>query len=181
MSDFEDQRLLEVDIHNFLEVKIECLLGDGARVIGREYMLPFGRIDLLCQDRFGCTVVVEIKKGVADRSAVGQLLSYVGAIRESGDSAIVRGVLVAKDADDGCRAAMKAVKGISFFAYQTELSFAFNELTNQQSVVLDTEPEILIQDSLVKTSKRYCMFCKRETNGSSVDFSWRCGTCGNTI
>lgn len=91
------------------------LLEPDLRVYSEEFPAGNGKIDILALDeaRMPCVdfVVIEIKAGVADRSAVGQILAYMGWVEDfyrafySG----VRGIIVAKDFDKGIRLALKGI------------------------------------------------------------------------
>lgn len=59
-------------------------IGQGQfSVIGRQVVLPLGRIDILLSwtNPHGiCPVIVEVKKGKIDLSACGQLYGYIGQV-----------------------------------------------------------------------------------------------------
>lgn len=61
-------------------VKLERL---GLSVICYEYLTNAGYIDILCKDKSGTSVVVEVKQGIASDSAVGQVLGYMNALTEN--------------------------------------------------------------------------------------------------
>lgn len=78
--------------------------------IAQEYSTPIGRIDLLARDRDNADwVVIELKRGRSSDVVVGQLLRYMGWVQENlaGESEVVRGVVIAGDADDRLRYALK--------------------------------------------------------------------------
>ena len=68
-------------------------------------------------------MVIETKRARPDRVAVGQVLSYMGWVRErlcaEGES--VRGVLVVGEVSDGLRMAVAAAPGLEVLRY--EMSF----------------------------------------------------------
>lgn len=112
----ENRPLLERDIQTFLERNIQ-LLGEGLTLVGREHPVPFGRIDLLAKDSRNRLVAIELKLGAANRDAVGQLQSYMGALQVAKPETFVRGVLVAKSMDAGAEAALRVARDIQFFSY----------------------------------------------------------------
>jgi hypothetical protein len=118
----DPENLLEAHIHDFLEANITALLEDGAKVIERESVLPFGRIDLLCEDGYGDLVAVEVKRGLVGRDAIGQLLAYLGGLRERNPDRHVRGVLVGETLDAAAAAALKAVPDLDFISYQVSFT-----------------------------------------------------------
>ena len=78
--------------------------------IAQEYHTPIGRIDLLARDRDNADwVVIELKRGRSSDVVVGQLLRYMGWVQEdlAGEGEAVRGVVIAGDADDRLRYALK--------------------------------------------------------------------------
>jgi len=92
--------------------------------IGQEYHTPIGRIDLLAKDRqTGDWVIIELKRGRGSDVAVGQLLRYIGWVQENlahkGES--VKGILVAAEADDRLRYALKTLGDmISMITYTVQ-------------------------------------------------------------
>ena len=89
--------------------------------IAQEYYTPIGRIDLLARDlETGDWVVIELKRGRGSDVAVGQLLRYIGWVQEklAGEGESVKGVMVAGDADDRLRYALKPLSDrISLLTY----------------------------------------------------------------
>jgi len=69
-----------------------------------------GRSDLICEDKNGGLVVIEIKRGMTSDQALGQLLRYIGYVKEnvaqSGQS--VSGWIIAGDYDEHLRLAASA-------------------------------------------------------------------------
>ena len=65
---------LERDLQNALRANISQLQ-EGLKVTdgGKERAVPSGRIDILAVASDGTHVVIELKAGVADRDAVGQI------------------------------------------------------------------------------------------------------------
>lgn len=61
----------------------------------RQKHLPgVGRLDILAKDRENRWVIIELKAGVADEKAVGQLQAYMGYLGENGYET-PRGILIA--------------------------------------------------------------------------------------
>lgn len=83
---------------------------------GKERQVRFGgkaepgRIDITCQDTNGTTVVIELKRGKAGRGAVGQILSYMGALMLTEKR--VRGILVAREFSPQGKAAASTVPAL---------------------------------------------------------------------
>lgn len=97
---------------------------------GREFVTrdpPVGVLDFLARDGNGDWVVIETRRDRPDRQAVGQVLSYMGWVRErlcaEGES--VRGILIAGDVSDRLRMAVAAVPGLDVRRY--EVSFRLHD------------------------------------------------------
>ncbi len=69
-----------------------------------------GRSDLICTDESEDLVVVELKRGLSSDQVVGQILSYIGWLRENiaTPSQSVKGIIVTGDYDERLRLAAKA-------------------------------------------------------------------------
>lgn len=69
-------------------------LGDGFRLVRREWPTDIGPVDLMCRDGRGGWIAVEVKR-VAGIEAVEQLSRYLERIRLDPAFAVCRGVLAA--------------------------------------------------------------------------------------
>jgi hypothetical protein len=89
----------------------------------RTYDPSVGILDFLCTDVQGNFVIVETKRNLPDRQAVGQTLGYMGWVKHklatSGQE--VRGILVASEVSDQLRMAAAAAPALSLYIY--EISF----------------------------------------------------------
>ncbi|CAN5253823.1 endonuclease NucS [soil metagenome] len=70
-------------------------LGDGLRLVRREYPTDIGPVDLLCRDADGAAVAVEVKRR-ADIDGVEQLSRYLDRLNRDPLLRPVRGVLAAQ-------------------------------------------------------------------------------------
>lgn len=96
---------------------------DGERV-GQQYATPAGPIDILAISKDKKRLlVVELKRGRTSDVVVGQVLRYMGFIREQVAEAdqSVEGAIIALEDDQKTRWAMIHVPSISFYRY--EISF----------------------------------------------------------
>jgi RecB family endonuclease NucS len=81
------QRLLAEHIHT---------LGDGYRLVRREYPTAIGPVDILCRDGVGATVAIEIKRR-GEIDGVEQLTRYLELLNRDPLLAPVRGVFAAQE------------------------------------------------------------------------------------
>lgn len=89
--------------------------------VGQQYATDAGPIDILAisKDRKRL-LVVELKRGRASDVVVGQVLRYMGYVREqiAEDDQTVEGAIIALEDDQKLRWALLAVPSISFYRYQ---------------------------------------------------------------
>jgi len=90
---------MENDLRDFLAENI-FLVEKGLTLVGKEYdTREAGRIDLLCKDKNGCHVVIELKKGRIGHEVVGQTLKYIGWVQKNLGKK-VRGIIIVNEPDD---------------------------------------------------------------------------------
>jgi len=87
---------------------------------GRQFPTSIGSIDLLARDvESGELVVIELKKNRTDDAVVGQILRYMGWVREhmpEGGGA-VSGIIIAPEVSDRLKYALKMVPNVGVFTY----------------------------------------------------------------
>lgn len=83
-----------------------------------------GRIDLLCKDKEGNLVVVELKRDTSSDRVVGQLLRYMGYVTEKHlkKGKVVRGIIVAHEADEHLRLALQAMPNVELKLYDVAVT-----------------------------------------------------------
>jgi RecB family endonuclease NucS len=86
---------VEADLQRLLAEQIE-LLGDGYRLVRREYMTAIGPVDILATDASGASVAVEIKRR-GDIDGVEQLTRYLELMNRDPHLAPVSGVFAAQE------------------------------------------------------------------------------------
>jgi RecB family endonuclease NucS len=84
---------VEAELQLLLAARVD-VLGDGLRLVRREYPTDVGPVDLLCRDGEGRAVAIEIKR-VGEIAGVEQLLRYQERLDRDGSLAPTRGILVA--------------------------------------------------------------------------------------
>lgn len=86
---------VEAHLQKLLAEQIE-LLGDGYRLIRREYMTAIGPVDILATDATGASVAVELKRR-GDIDGVEQLTRYLELMNRDPLLAPVQGVFAAQE------------------------------------------------------------------------------------
>jgi RecB family endonuclease NucS len=126
-EDSKKQRFsLERDMQNALRKNIKDLdpnltiIDDGA-----ERSVDSGLIDILCEDK-DAIVVVELKAGTADRNSIGQILAYMGDIKQEEERA-VKGILVAHDFHPKAKSAASMVPNLVLKRYAIKFDFFKDE------------------------------------------------------
>ncbi len=93
---------------------------DGERV-GQQYPTDTGPLDVLAISKDKTRLlVVELKKGRASDSVVGQVMRYMGFVKDelAEPGQTVHGVIIAEDDDQRIRRALSVVQNITFYRYQ---------------------------------------------------------------
>jgi len=85
---------VEADLQRLLAEQIH-LLGEGFRLVRREYMTAIGPVDILARDAAGATVAIELKRR-GDIDGVEQLTRYLELMNRDPLLAPVRGVFAAQ-------------------------------------------------------------------------------------
>ena len=98
----------------------EIFQEDG-EIKGQQYPTDTGPIDILAVSKDKSKLlVVELKKGRASDSVVGQIQRYMGFVKDelAEKSQVVEGVIIALDDDVRIRRALSVASGIGFYKYQ---------------------------------------------------------------
>lgn len=102
---------MEQDLRDFLAENV-FLVEKGLTLLGKEYdTREVGRIDLLCKDKEGSHVVVELKKGRIGHEVVGQTLKYVGWVQKNLNKK-TRGIIIVSEPDDKLQYATLPLKDL---------------------------------------------------------------------
>jgi hypothetical protein len=125
---------LERDLQMALRTSIEQL-EPGLVIIdgGRDQTVTSGRIDITARDRNGSTVVIELKASVADRDAIGQILSYMGDLAEG--STQVRGIVIAKEFSPRAISAARAASNVRLVHYSFRFLFGVVSTSASEAAV----------------------------------------------
>ena len=94
---------------------------------GRQYPTAIGNIDLLARHKKTKEfVVIELKKGRSSDAVVGQILRYMGWVKENlaTDQETVRGIIIVKEKDEKIEYAIKMIPNISLFIYNVSFELS---------------------------------------------------------
>jgi RecB family endonuclease NucS len=72
------------------------VLGEGWRLVRREYPTAIGPVDLMCRDALGTSVAIEVKRR-GEIDGVEQLTRYLDLLNRDPLLAPVRGILAAQE------------------------------------------------------------------------------------
>lgn len=103
----------------YFGAKLE-LYQDEENSSGRQFQTTIGRIDLLAIDKQKKEfVVIELKKGRSGDVVVGQILRYMGWVKENlaKDEYTVRGIAIVKEKDDKLEYALSQMPTVELFFY----------------------------------------------------------------
>jgi len=95
---------------------------------GRQYQTPIGKIDLLSKDKKNNDfVIIELKKGKSSDIVIGQILRYMGWVKENlAKDKNVRGIIIAKEKDDRIEYALKLMPMVDLYLYNIKFELNRN-------------------------------------------------------
>lgn len=128
---------LENHLQAFIVQNIESIKINGKKLMlyvddsdndGVEYQTDIGRIDILAVDDQEDFFVFELKVGKGPDSAVGQVLRYMGWVKEKlAQTKNVTGIVVSKKANDKIKYAASMTPDVHLFEY--DLAFDIKEVS----------------------------------------------------
>ena len=98
-------------------------LEQGLSVHKQEYSIEENRIDLLCIDKDRNYVVVEIKNRKTSDQVVGQILRYIGCVKELKNVKTVRGIIVTPEYDRNLEYAISNVPDVTVKYFKLAIEF----------------------------------------------------------
>ncbi len=127
--EFAMEKYLEEFIEsNFHKIKFGANLElyQNEENTGRQFPTAIGNIDLLAIDREKKEfVVIELKKGRSSDVVIGQILRYMGWIKENLANDYnynVRGIIILKEKDEKLEYALKLLPNVNLFKYNVSFS-----------------------------------------------------------
>jgi hypothetical protein len=103
--------LAERNLEDFVIAQLEKI-EVGLRLERRQVHTPAGRLDLLCRDQQGSYVVVELKRMRGSDQVIGQILRYMGWVKEPYPNNNVRGIVIVQHKDAALQYAIKAIPNV---------------------------------------------------------------------
>lgn len=97
------------------------IFSEEGELRGQQYKVDTGYIDILALSKDKKTIlVVELKKGRASDAVVGQILRYMGYVKEelAEDNQEVKGIIIALEDDQRIKRALSMTQNIEFYRYQ---------------------------------------------------------------
>lgn len=96
-----------------------------------QYVTPIGRIDILARSKNKKEwLVIELKKGRSGHEVVGQILKYIGWIKENEcpKNEKVKGLIILSEKDEGIIYALKAAGNIGLMTYSVSFKLKSEKL-----------------------------------------------------
>ncbi|MDB3961539.1 endonuclease NucS, partial [bacterium] len=121
-----ESHLEEFLVENWQRTEFGCtydLYAENGELAGKQYQTDTGPLDLLAiskdQKRL---LIIELKRGRASDAVVGQILRYMGYVKEvlAEPGQTVEGAIVALDDDLRIRRALTMTDGIKFYRYRID-------------------------------------------------------------
>ncbi len=103
--------LLEANLEDFVIQNLDEI-EPGLNLLERQLSTPAGRLDLLCMDRAGQYVVVELKRAQGTDQVVGQILRYMGWVKDHYRTDKFRGIIIVGSKDRALSYAIKATSNV---------------------------------------------------------------------
>ena len=99
------------------------LIYEEGSLKSQQFRTDIGPIDILAKDKkSGEFVVIELKKNQSSDDTVGQILRYMGWVKEKLSDTNVRGIVVAGKYDERLDYARKMIPGLEVFIYEVQFN-----------------------------------------------------------
>jgi restriction system protein len=97
------------------------IYAEDGEIVGQQYPSDTGPIDILAVSKDGTElVVIELKRGRVSDVVVGQILRYMGYVKELDPTKTVRGIIIGSDDDLRLRRALAMTPTIEYYRYEVD-------------------------------------------------------------
>ena len=123
---YMEQQLEDFIIENWDETefgKTLDLIKEAGVLKSQQYQTDIGRMDILDRDKkTGSYVVIELKRNQTSDDTVGQVLRYMGWVKQNLADENVRGIIVAGKYDEKLYYAQNMISSVDVFLYENNFS-----------------------------------------------------------
>jgi len=133
-----EKHLEDFLVQNWNQIELSrdyVILEDQGEKVGQQFPTETGPIDVLAVSRDSRRLlVIELKRGRASDVVVGQILRYMGYVKQkvATPDQTVEGVVIALDDDPKLRWALATVPHISFYRYKVSFTLERAEASQQE-------------------------------------------------
>jgi restriction system protein len=119
-------------VHNWPQTELGKdfdIFEEDGELIGQQYQTDTGPLDILAISKDKTRLlVVELKKGRASDSVIGQVQRYMGYVKDelAKEGQSVEGVIIALEDDQRIKRALSVAPNISFYKYQVSFKLIKN-------------------------------------------------------
>lgn len=127
-----EKHLEEFLVHNWQSTalgKDYDIFSEDGELVGQQYSTDTGFIDILAISKDKKSIlVVELKRGRASDIVVGQILRYMGYVKEelAEDYQTVKGIIIALEDDTKIKRALHMCSNIEFYRYEVKFNLYKN-------------------------------------------------------
>jgi hypothetical protein len=122
----------EIELRDFLANNLHSI-EPGLQLKQKEFVIPDTqrRIDILCEDKHGTPVIVELKVGRGHERVIGQAAYYQQSIKSVYSAPRVRVIIIAKELSEELKVGAMGLRDFELYEYQ--LSMTVNRVTAESS------------------------------------------------
>jgi len=114
---------LETQLEEYIAQNLNKL-ETGLKLEAKQYIIGANKMDLLCTDKNRNYVIVELKNRKTSDQVVGQILRYMGYIKESKKVENVRGIIVTPEYEQNLEYAVSMLPNVSLKYFKINIEFS---------------------------------------------------------
>lgn len=158
--------MLEKDIENLIaQYPEEFFPNSGFKLIGQQIKLGNCFVDILFEDKYNRTIIVEIKRGILSREASGQIIEYYGLLKQQDSNKIIELILCANIIPSERRIFLEKVGieckelGLALIAnVAKQNNYRFLDESEQKISKAKEREETINEPSTIKSNNRVWIF-----------------------